>query len=97
MEIGDQVEEALLRKHDAVQASLRGMYKETLGGCPHRHGMRDSVDVCDANEMRPCIYGTGDGSCELFQEIIAEWREELEQDHYEECLLAGVAPGGKEE
>ena len=96
-EIGDQVEEALLKKHDAVQASLRGMYKEALGGCPHRHGVRDSVDVCDANEMRPCVYETGDGPCEIFQGIIAEWREELEQDHYEEYLLAGVTPGRMEE
>jgi len=87
-EIGDQVEEALLRKHD-VQASLRGMYREALDGCPHRHGVRNSVDACDANEMRPCIYETSDGPCELFQEIIAGWREELEQDHYEEYLLAG--------
>ena len=76
-EIGDQVEEALLRKHDAVQASLRGMYKEALGGCPHRHGVRDSVDACDANEMRPCVYETGDGPCEVFQEILEEWRVEF--------------------
>jgi len=92
-EIGDQVEEALLQAHDAVQATLNGMWQELLGGCPHRHGVRDSVDICDANEMRPCIYETGDGSCELFQEIIVEWREELERDHYKEYLLAGIAPG----
>lgn len=95
-EIGDQVEEALLRKHDAVQASLNGMWRELLDGCPHRHGVKDSVDVCDANEMRPCVYETGDGPCELFQEILKEWAEELERDHYEEFLKAGVIPGGME-
>ena len=78
-EIGDQVEEALLRKHDAVQANLPGMWRGLLEGCPHKHGVRDSVDACDMNEMRPCIYETSDGPCETFQEIIAGWREELEQ------------------
>ena len=87
-EIGDQVEEALLQAHDAVQASLRGMYRGIVGGCPHKHGVRDSVDTCDANEMRPCIYETGDGPCELFQEIIEEWRKELDPSP-----IAGVREG----
>ena len=74
----DLVEEAKLRKLDTVQASLNGMWRSTLGGCPHRHGVRDSVDVCDANEMRPCIYEVREGSCELFQQILEEWMRELE-------------------
>lgn len=74
----DLVEEAKLSQHDAVQASLNGMWRETLGGCPHKHGVMDSIDVCDANEMRPCVYETGDGPCELFQQILEEWRIELE-------------------
>ena len=73
----DIVEEDRLKKQDAIQACLNGMWRERLDGCPHRHEVRDSVDICDANEMRPCIYETGDGPCELFQKIIKEWREVL--------------------
>jgi len=50
----DIVEEDRLKKQDAIQACLNGMWRERLDGCPHRHEVRDSVDICDANEMRPC-------------------------------------------
>ena len=87
-EIGDHQEETLLRKHDE-QLALKGMWVEPLEGCPHRHGVADSVDVCDVDEMRHCIYELADnGSCELFQEIIHEWREKLQEDKV--CQLSGV-------
>ena len=76
MKIGDQVEEALLRKHDAVQAALNGMWQELLGGCPHLH--RGDINLCDARKMTPCVYETSDGPCELFQGILDEWAKELE-------------------
>lgn len=84
-EIGDQHEERRLRQHDdAVQRRLVGMWGRTLEGCPHRHGVKDSIDCCDADEMRPCFYEVyhdqfeGMMGCEIFQEILAEWKEELE-------------------
>ena len=68
------------RQFDVVQASLNGMWRGVLESCPHRRGVRDSVDACDANKMRPCIYETDKNPipCELFQQIIEEWRIELE-------------------
>lgn len=63
---------------EAIQASLNGVWRDAVGGCPHYHGQRDSVGVCDANEMRPCVYETGDGPCETFLEILEEWRIEAE-------------------
>ena len=76
-EIGDPIEEALLRKYDAVQAHLNGIWTKSLDGCPHLHKRMDDLNRCDANEMRPCIYETEDGPCELFQEILEEWAKEL--------------------
>lgn len=60
-----------------VQSRFRGIWTEYLG-CPHYHGIQDSVAVCDANEMRPCIYEIyhADG-CEVFREILKEWKEEI--------------------
>jgi len=55
----------------AVQASLNGILQGD--GCPHRHGMSEGPDRCDANEMRVCVYETGN-TCELFQEVLEEWR-----------------------
>ena len=70
----DHHEEMLLRKHDAVQARLNGVWTKALDGCPHLHRCRD-VNRCGVNEMRPCVYETGNGPCELFQEILEEWKE----------------------
>lgn len=71
--VGDPVEEGLLRKHDA---DLNGVWTKTLDGCPHIHKYPEGVNRCDANKMTPCVYETGDGPCELFQEILEEWRKE---------------------
>lgn len=62
---------------EVVQASLRGVWREDVNGCPHLHGQRDSVSCCDAFKMAPCVYETGDGPCELFQEILEEWKTEM--------------------
>lgn len=56
-----------------VQANLNGIWRHRLD-CPHIH--RGYIDLCDANEMQPCVYETGNGPCETFQSIIAEWEEE---------------------
>lgn len=61
----------------AVQASLSGVWRENVNGCPHLHGQRDSVSRCDAFKMTPCVYETGNGPCELFQEILEEWKTEI--------------------
>lgn len=76
-------------KAEAVQASLNGIWRNITDGCPHRHGRAEGLDACEINEMRPCIYETGDGPCETFQEILEEWRIE-----YEICPECGqVRPG----
>jgi len=72
----DMVEEGLLIKYDAVQAHLNAMWLERLGGCPHYHGHPEGVGSCDADEMRSCIYDINGGSCEVFQEILEEWKKE---------------------
>lgn len=64
------------RATESIQPRLRGLWQDIVSGCPHRHGFMDSVDLCDANEMSPCVYELGDGPCELFQEILDEWKEE---------------------
>lgn len=58
-----------------VQTNLNGVWRTKYGGCPHLH--RGDIDLCDANEMRSCIYETGNGPCEIFESILAEWRLEL--------------------
>jgi len=58
---------------ETVQASLNGVWRSNTNGCPHIH--KGEIDRCDANEMRICVYETGD-KCELFQEILEEWRKE---------------------
>lgn len=57
-------------QYEAVQASLWGVWRIKRDGCPHRHGSVEGVDRCDANEMRVCVYETGNGPCDLFLEII---------------------------
>ena len=64
-------------QQQAVQASLNGVWRSTVDGCPHLH-RREDIDRCDDNEMRPCVYETGDGPCKVFQKILEEWRIELE-------------------
>jgi len=71
-----KVGEAFLQ-HEAVQASLNGLWRSATDGCPHLH-KREDIDRCDAREMRPCVYQTSDGPCEIFEEILEEWRRELE-------------------
>ena len=71
----------LVEERKLVQASLNGVWRSKTDGCPHLH-RREDIDRCDANEMRPCVYETGD-ECELFQEILEEWR--LEQEICPEC------------
>jgi len=61
---------------EAVQTHLNGVWRDKKDGCPHIH--LGDIDCCDANEMRPCVYETGDGRpCEIFKEILEEWRREL--------------------
>ena len=62
---------------EAVQTHLLGFWRDTTSGCPHLH-KRPDIDGCDANEMRPCVYEIGDGPCQIFQEILEEWRIEFE-------------------
>ena len=39
--------------------------------------LRDFLfDLCDTLKMTPCVYETGDGPCETFQEILREWQQE---------------------
>ncbi len=68
-----------MNKNEVVQASLNGVWRKTTDGCPHRHGCKDWVDLCDANEMRPCVYETAEAinGCELFRQILDEWRIEF--------------------
>ena len=63
-----------------TQQRFRGMWKIPFTeGCPHRKHYAEGIDVCEENEMRPCLYETGNGPCEVFQEILKEWREELDK------------------
>ena len=66
-----------------VQASLNGVWRELYGGCPHLHRARD-VDRCDINELRPCVYETGDGPCEILQTIIDEWNDPAQASRRQE-------------
>ncbi len=63
------------------QCRLRGVRVLPLHreGCPHRYGVRDTVDRCDAMEGTPCIYETyeADQGCETFREILREIEEEV--------------------
>lgn len=61
-----------------VQVRMPGMPVPLTEGCPHRHGKRNSPDVCDQNEMRICIYESNPKheSCPIFLEIIKQWTEE---------------------
>jgi len=55
------------------------VWRKKLDGCPHYHPDMDGPGRCDTNEMRACIYDIAkDGRCELFEEILEEWRIELE-------------------
>jgi len=77
---------------EAVQAHLNGVWNSTHHGCPHIHGMPDGPYLCDTNKMRPCIYEIHHiNGCELFQEILEEWRIELEI-----CPECGVVRPGDE-
>ena len=41
--------------------------------CPYRVGIPDSIDRCGATDnLSPCIYETGDGPCEILEEIEEE-------------------------
>ena len=65
------------------------LWREKLNGCPHYHAYPEGVGVCDANEMRPCVYETDPGaSCEILQEILKEWQEEYDRDY----ILARLSP-----
>lgn len=75
---------------EAVQASFKGIW-QNMNGCPHRHKRAEGLDACEMNEMRPCVYETGDGPCELFQEILEEWRM-----MYEICPECGEVRSGDE-
>jgi len=80
----------LVEERKLVQASLNGVWRKKLDGCPHLH-KREDIGRCDARKMCPCVYETGD-TCELFQEILEEWQS----DPYQEYLEAGVMPGNLE-
>lgn len=72
----DMHEERKLEELDR-QLRFRGLWDRSYKGCPHQIGKQDSVSVCEADEMRPCIYElSNDGGCKLFKEILEEWREE---------------------
>ncbi len=61
-----------------VQASLRGVWQKDTD-CPHRHGFPEGPDRCDAENMSVCGYELGNGfRCEIFAEILEEWKEQLE-------------------
>jgi hypothetical protein len=64
-------------KENPVQTTMRGVWRAPLMGCPHMHGVQDSVDVCDMLEMTPCVYETYQSSegCEIFREVLKEWHE----------------------
>ena len=67
----DMHEERKLEELDR-QMRLRGMWlHQWKDGCPHRFGVRDTVDHCEI-EGTPCVYETASGYCELFRQIIAE-------------------------
>jgi len=71
----DLVEEAKLQEHD-FQIALH-MAQGRFPGCPHRHEDGEGPARCDANEMRVCCLGLRE-PCELFGEILEEWRLEYE-------------------
>lgn len=57
------------------QAALKGVWRNK-DGCPHR--CNGTVDLCEEMEMSPCLYETGSGPCETFQEVLEEWRIDYE-------------------
>ena len=63
------------QSHEVVQTRLPGVWFRITEGCPHRHGTPEGVDLCEENEMRVCELETGK-RCELFDEIIEEWKKE---------------------
>jgi len=69
---------------EGVQVHLPGMWISRYDGCPHLRHQTEGPDSCDANEMRPCLYEMA-MACELFQEIIEEWRQEGIPDELNPC------------
>lgn len=88
----DLVEEAKLVALDSSsQVALRGFWRSRYYGCPHYHAYdSDGVGLCDQNEMRVCLYDRG-GTCELFREIIEEWKKEVISDKTN--AVSGSRPG----
>ena len=59
---------------ESVQLALKGMWTDSVKGCPHKRGMPEGPDVYTDNEMRPCIYSLApklrSTGCEIFKAII---------------------------
>lgn len=76
--LGDPIEEAKLDVLEGQELEERRQLFSAARTCPYRRGHEDSVDTCDENENRPCVYelcnmpGAG---CEVFRSILKEWRE----------------------
>lgn len=72
------------------QARLRGVRVNPFWqeGCPHAYGMPDSVNRCDANEGRPCVYETHEKSrgCEIFRQVLREASEEMADQEVESVV-----------
>lgn len=59
-----------------VQASLVGVWRVRVDGCPHYHGRPEGPAACELNEMRTCELEVGN-PCQIFREIVTEWEKEL--------------------
>lgn len=72
----DYVEECHLAAQDRFlgQARLKGMWVNFTEGCPHLI-KRPDVNRCSINDCRACRYEL-DETCDVFRQILAEWKEE---------------------
>jgi len=64
-----------------IQTSLRGVWRNSVDGCPHLLPRLDSPDECEVigngGGRGLCEYTYPNGHCEIFAEIVAEWNQEI--------------------
>jgi len=81
----DLVEEAKLQKLDAQMAF--NMRRSAYPGCPHARSDGEGPTRCSFNEMRVCCLESAfPQPCEIYGEILEEWRLEYEATNKTDAL-----------
>jgi len=69
-----EIDKAILRA-DIEQRIRDRLIDRLVHQCPHYHGVRDGVGVCDFFKWTNCLLETK-GQCDIFDEIRNEWAKE---------------------